>query len=281
MLNVDLSNIVRRSSLAPLSAFIPGLFFEISILLGNPQLITSRTAPAEKLVPLSPYLQLAIALFLAFIIGRASMLLVHFIQHVLTYVHLARLALSAKLRTPVLIPMLNQLANMRLFASRPTFQNLRARVSQHAADAQKEARPASTALHKLASKLFLERYGVNLGTAGEELEPLLWAVGTLTELEWRGPLLIIASEATGWCGLVATTLAPTLRNSYYIALSLIFLLTGLHNDYRVAGRRTDPEATAAWKTRAILREYENGGRTTPHSQEKTEPPQEPEGPDHA
>lgn len=231
----------------------------------------------KNLIRLSSYLQLAIALFLAFIIGQASMLVVFFTQHALTYLHSLRLILMPELRTLVLLPLLNRLVKLPFFASRRRFHKFRNRVSDDAANPEQEALSTSQALHKLASKLFRDRYGVELRHAEDprEWESLLWSVGTLSEVEWRGPLLMMASEATGWCGLVATTLAPALRNRYYIALWVIFLLTGLHNDYSVAGRRTDPIAIAGWKTRAILREYEKDGRTMPESKEKAEPPETP------
>ena len=277
MVNLDLSKMVPRGSLIWISAFIPGLFFEISIALGNPQLMTSHLATTQNLIRLSPYLQLAVALFLAFIIGLASMLAVSFIQHALTYLHSLRLILMPELRTLVLLPLLNQLVKLRFFASRGRFHDFRNRVSNDAAEPAQEALSTSKALQKLASKLFRDRYGVELQHAEEQREwqSLLWSVGSLTEVEWRGPLLMIASEATGWCGLVATMLAPALRNRYYIALSLIFLLTGLHNDYYVAGRRRDPVALASFKARAILREYEKDSRTMPESKEKLEPPETP------
>jgi len=274
MVNVDLSKIVSRGSLSSASALIPGLFFEISILLGSPNLITGHLGTTQKLIPLNPYLQLAIALFLAWVIGQAFMLLVSLIQHLLTYVHSARLILLVELRTSVVIPLTNWLADFRFFSARRSFQNFRVRLSNRAVDPQEEADSASQALHKLASKLFLERFGVNLSVAGSEWEPMLWAVGSLTEVEWRGPILMIASEAIGWCGLVATTLAPALRNRYYIGLSAVFLLTGLHNDYYVAARRTDPAAQAAWKTRAILREYEKDPRTPPTKEGQESTPDE-------
>lgn len=208
MVNVDLSKMVPRGSLSSISAIIPGLFFEISILLGNPQLITSHLATAQNLIRLSPYLQLAIALFLAFVIGQAFTLLVYFIQHALTYLHSLRLILVPELRILVLVPLLNRLAKLRFFAIRHRFHNFRNRVSNDAADPAQEGVSTSQALQKLASKLFRDRYGIELQHAEEqrEWEALLWPVGTLTEVERRGPFLMIASEATGWCGLVAVTL---------------------------------------------------------------------------
>ncbi len=71
--------------------------------------------------------------------------------------------------------------------------------------------------------------------------------------------LMIALEATGWSGFAATLLAPALLHKYFLILCGPFVLLGLHNDYWVALRRTDPTAVTARQTRALLREYERTG----------------------
>jgi hypothetical protein len=98
----------------------------------------------------------------------------------------------------------------------------------------------------------------------EEWEHLFWSVGMLTDVEWRGPLLLIALEATAWCGGAAITLAPAPRNKYYLAICLIFLLQGLMNDYYSAKRRADPVASAIGRIRALLREYEKDAQRQAH-----------------
>ena len=81
---------------------------------------------------------------------------------------------------------------------------------------------------------------------------------------------MIASHATGWCGLVATRLAPALWNKYYLALCALFVLVGLRSDYYVAGRRTDPVAASLGRTRALLKEYVKERRAKPESQASPE-----------
>ena len=267
MVNIDLSKMVPRASLSPLSAFIPGLFFEISIVLGNPQLITSHLATAQNLIRLSSYLQLAIALFLAFIIGNAAMLFVSLIQWLLCYFHRLKRPLREEFNRSALLPLINRLAGFQFFMSRMYFQRFRTRILKRAADPEKPAELATHAWHRVARKLLKDRYDIDLSDLEEEWEFLFWSLGSPTDVEIRGDLLTIASEATGWCGLAATALAPTLRTPYYLAICAFFILIGLIHDYFVALRRTAPLALAIGRTRALLREYEKDRGTRPHTKE--------------
>ncbi|MGC0779024.1 MAG: hypothetical protein WCD68_17625, partial [Candidatus Acidiferrum sp.] len=236
MLNLDVSKAVPRTALVYLTALIPGLFFEVSILLGNPELVGNHLAKTQHAIPLSPYLELAIALFLAFILGNAFMLFVGLIQLLMCYMHRLRLVLKEELTRWALLPLLNRLFRFRFFASRQRFNLLRNRVAKRVADPERPERVATQAWHRLAGKILQQRYGLDLRDLTEEWEFLFWSIGTPTDVEWRGHLLMIASEATGWCGLVATLLAPALGNRYYLALCLLFILLGVHNDYWVALR---------------------------------------------
>jgi len=146
------------------------------------------------------------------------MLFVALIQLLLCYLHRPRLILVEELTRQPLLPLLNWLTQFRFFASRQRFHQFRNRIAKHAADPEKPERVATTAWHRLARKLLQQRYGIDLSDLEEEWEPLFWSIGTPTDVEWRGPLLMIASEASGWCGLAATLLAPELGNRYYLAL---------------------------------------------------------------
>ena len=57
---------------------LPGLFFEISILVKNPERICELVAKAQYGLGTNHYELVGLALFLAFIIGNAFMLLVAF-----------------------------------------------------------------------------------------------------------------------------------------------------------------------------------------------------------
>ena len=69
MINVDLSKFVPKGAHEQLATFIPGLFFQVSILLASPDLVSRLAAETERSLNLGRYTTLAIALFLAFVIG--------------------------------------------------------------------------------------------------------------------------------------------------------------------------------------------------------------------
>jgi hypothetical protein len=276
VLNLDLSKAIPRTTLSYLTALIPGLFFAISILVGNPEFVGRHLERAQNYLPLRPYVQLAIALFLAFIVGSASMLLVGFIQHLLTYLHSLRLILLDELARWPVLPFLRWLGKFRFVTSRAEYYRLYTRAAFRASDPRITERYAYRAWDRMAQKLMRDRYGVELHRVEEEWQFIFWSLGTFSDVEWRGPLLMIAFEATGWCGLAAIQLAPALSNRYYLALCLLFIVTGLHNDYWVAGRRIDPVAVALRQTRALLREYEKDRQPSANIHKRPEGDDKPE-----
>jgi hypothetical protein len=73
--NFDLSKVLHPRVLDVLTAFMPGLFFEICVLVGNPGLVLSVSRP-----PLDRPSIIAIAVFIAFVIGDFFILWIIFIQ---------------------------------------------------------------------------------------------------------------------------------------------------------------------------------------------------------
>lgn len=258
--NLDFSKTVPRGALDYLSALIPGLFFEISILLSNPQLISGPLAQVQQAVPLKPYLQLALALFIAFIIGSASMFLVGFIQYLLTYVHDLRMILTEEFARWPLPQILRWLSTYQFFRSHLRFQNFCRRATTWSFENWEIEQTGGHAWSVLAKKLIHDRHGIDVLDVPDAWSYLFWSIGTTTAVEWRGPMLTVALEATGWCGLLATKLAPVLRSRYYFLLCAIFIVIGLMNDYRCAARRADPRTVIGLRIRALLREYEKDRR---------------------
>jgi hypothetical protein len=78
-INLDLSKVLHPRAWDLLTAFMPGFFFEICFLLGNPQLINSLTPTQLE----RPIVFIAAAV-LAFVIGNVCMLWVKTIQIILT-----------------------------------------------------------------------------------------------------------------------------------------------------------------------------------------------------
>jgi hypothetical protein len=272
MFNLDVSKAIPRHLLTYLIAVIPGLFFEISILAANPELVAYHLRQFQSFFSVSSLLLIVVALFIAFIIGNAFMLLVVLIQYLLGFFHRFKLIFMEEFRRWPLIPFLGWLARFKFFAGRARFYSFRERLRRRASEPDKAARLAAQTWHRLARKLLSDRYGVDLNDVEQEWEFLFWSLGTPSDVEWRGPLLSIASEATGWCGFAATVFAPSLLNGYYLVLCGFFIFMGLLNDYFVAGRRTDPVAVAMGRTRALLREYEKDRKAQSGNNEWPEGP---------
>jgi len=70
----------------------------------------------------------------------------------------------------------------------------------------------------------------------------------------RGDMVGMALHATGWSGLSALVFAPNLRNPYYVAFSLFFVIFGLLADRSLAKRLFDPRQSGVLRLRAVLAE---------------------------
>ena len=262
MLTFDLSKAVPRGAFTYISALIPGLFFEISVLFGNPELVTRLISRPQQAFVLSHYLQLAIALFLAFVIGNAFLIFVALIQLLLGYLYRFWSLLREEFCKWPLFPVLNWLLKKPFWASRRRVIHFHRWVIEQAFPSSTELAKAQKCWRLLARKLLKARYGIEIDQLGEEWSAVYWTIGTPTPDDVRGSILVMASHATGWCGLAAIQLAPALYNRYYLAYCLLMVGIGLHNDFHVAIRRNEPEAIAYTNIRALLREYRRKPRDT-------------------
>jgi len=229
-----ISNVLPPRTYELLFALLPGIFFEISILLGNPALICDLVARAQDGFGLGHYAMLGLALVLAFIIGNAFMLLVILIQRLLGYLYRLRAFLWDQ-----------------LFQKRPLGQ-----------PPDEDARKCWALL---ARRLLQDQYGIELEDIGQdEWNVLYLTLVTPTMMDVRGNILMIASEAMGWCGLTATLFAHALWNRYYVAFSVLLIAAGLLHDWHMAGNLNNPRFLGFLKIRALLREY----RKTPKPHRK-------------
>src|SRR5258705_616299 len=89
----EVSGVITKivSSVVPPRAYIfvvallPGLFFEISILLADPALVCDLVARARDGLGLGHYEILGLCLVIAYVLGNALILLVTLIQRLLAY----------------------------------------------------------------------------------------------------------------------------------------------------------------------------------------------------
>jgi hypothetical protein len=251
---------------------MPGLFFEFSVLLANPELTRRLTGNAQADFVFSRYLILFIGVFLAFVIGNSLMLFASLLQSSIGLVYRLCLFLSIQFQRRFLLPVLTRLTHMRTAPTASTPANPTPRPVRTAPRwlaefyvrtlknveslPGEEERDAFEWWLTLAKQLLLKRYDlteeklpkVNFG-------PLESVLTIPTPEEVRGSVLVNASHATGWAGLFASRFAPALSNKWYMSLSFFLVGCGLLHDWGVARRMHDPALGNMLRLRAVLREF--------------------------
>jgi hypothetical protein len=64
MVRIELPNVVPQKAYLYLTALIPGLFFELSVTLGNPTIIANCISDVQRVLHLGKYEGIGIVIFL-------------------------------------------------------------------------------------------------------------------------------------------------------------------------------------------------------------------------
>lgn len=260
-----------------LSAFLPGLFFEVSIFLGNPQLIEQLKLRADHAAQLGKYPKICIAIFLAFVIGHALMLWVGFVRRILRGLYRLSWFLWRRFCVWPLIPLLNRLVK-RLSAA-PGWWNRRvpwiqSKIFRPVHDAAYDFDTESGGVRRLWSRLvrhlFSKQYGMDTinHLEQEEWDALYGAARSSPIVELGGHMLMMASQALGWGGLAAIRFAPQLATRTYFAFSLFLIAIGIMYEWWLIRRANDGTVYGLLRVRALLSELRK-------TQSKTAPGQDP------
>jgi hypothetical protein len=252
---------------------MPGLFFELSVLLANPDLACRLALRSQEGLGFGRYLTLFAALFFAFVIGNAFMLLTGLILSAVYRAYRICLLLWEQFESHILLPTLAWLVHTRppsppstASANPSAAPNpipirrwtpphwlfaLYARTINNVQNVH-SSQPSDAYLwwETLAKRLLLKRYGLSEGNLpAASFQPLQDVLTVPTAEEIRGSLLVSTSHATGWAALIAPRFAPALRTKWYIAFALFLIACGLLHAYKVAKRLGDPRIpndTAQW-----------------------------------
>jgi hypothetical protein len=198
-----------------LFATLPGLFFEISILVANPRRICKLVIKAQDGFGLNHYELLGLALILAFIIGNAFMLLVSF----------------------------NQLLLSKLY---------RRSLKPEEREIPENDRKCWAVI---ARQLLTAKYGMEpQGLSQEDWNVLYESLGMASREEVGASTLVMASEAMGWCGFAGMLFAHTLANPYYVIFCLCLVAAGLLHGWHAVRLVENPHSYGLVRVRVLLRE---------------------------
>jgi hypothetical protein len=257
MINIELSKVLPNRAHEFFAALLPGLFFVISVGLANPELALRVVKGAAAGFALGHYATLAVMMFLAFVVGEAFILVVALTQFLFGYAYRVKLFVYCWFCRWPLRPLFRWLVMKPRWQTSPTVSRWRMVIETRA---QMGFQPEVNTLREswliLARRLMQARCGIEPDkindTNWDAFYPFL---STPAVEDIRGLMSMIAVQATGWAGIVATRLAPLLRNKYYLGLCVFLILNGLLHEYYVAMRRVDPRVSCGIAIRALLKEF--------------------------
>lgn len=230
MINLELSKILPSRPYIFVAVFLPGLFFEFSVLLANPDVASRLITNFQKNFPSNIYLLLFVGLFLAFVIGNVFILLVTLIQYASGFVYQLLKFLWKQVCKWPLRP-LSAWAMIHLGQKSRWLNSLNRYFFSTEYEASVEWDKIQQCWWKVAKGLVKSRYGIDPAEfKSDDWSVLYWVLGTATPEESRGLLSMIATHATGWSGLAAIRIAPALHTRYYIWFCLFLILNGLIHD---------------------------------------------------
>lgn len=262
MIHIDLSNAIPAGAYNYIAAFLPGLFFVVSLTLANPGFVSKVAANLPAIFPLSEYVKLGIGLFLAFVIGNGFMMGITLIQWMLGYIYRLAAFFRRLFYSWIVFPVVNKYISKPSKSGqggRPLWVvklHQRAHLIRYGIE-ENERQDFNRCLYTITRQLLETKYGIRTENIRDLINWQIFYVtlATPTREEMRGETLMIATHATGWCGLVATRLAPALENRYYLLFSLLMVAVGLLHDFYLARRMNNPVLTDFMNIRGLLREF--------------------------
>ena len=257
MINVDLSRALHPRLLDHLAPFMPGLFFEVSILLARPEYFSSIAGRAR----VGYFTSIWLALILAYIIGTGAVLFVRLIQiwtySVYRFFTFVARHLGYAIADPIGWILQSQ---MRLPVR---FRMWLGQIYPKLSSGGKFSSGASTdmkrAWQQAASALLQQGYGIS-PHAADDWTPWYFVLGEPDLAVFRGPLTLLAAQATGWAGLVASRLAPTLRCPIYLGFSGFLVAYGLLANWSYAKNANSETTVCLARIRAVLNELRKARR---------------------
>jgi len=246
--------------------FIPGLFFEISVLAADRDIFT-----ATRSFALGPYSRTALFLFVAYFCGLAAVvinnLLLRFIVGIYQLLHVSVERSLYNFETRVM--------HERPSDNSPR-KDIRFRIAawlqKRRLTKEDRSQTANRVWGAAATRLLLSRFGID--SLDEQFTSDQWSawravLGNPTDRETRGSSLVRALSASGWAGLIARHIAWSLHLVHYRSFCLLLIICATLYSLIVAHYWMNPIAAPIGLTRIILRDIPEP-QTSESEQDKKE-----------
>lgn len=257
-----LSSVLPPRVYTYLAAFLPGFFFEICVFLANPQFGQQLIARSNQAAHLGRYSKILIAVFFAFVVGHAFLMWVGVVHRILGQLYRLGRFLWRRFCAWPLLPVLNRRMAARGWWSRRRWMGDLIRSAQDTALGLDTSEGVRRLWGKLARRLFGEHYGFDLDPLDQGEWDALYEASSSTQItKLADHMLMLATQALGWSGLVAIRFAPSLKNKAYLAFNLFMVAIGLLYEWWLIRSMNDPVVFGLLRVRALLRDLKKGRRT--------------------
>jgi hypothetical protein len=253
---LDLSRIFPARIFFYLLAFLPGVLFVVAILLGNPTLIRCLIGRLKSaaLPHIPEYLIVSVILILMFAIGLAFMLVDALVAFVMTYLYRFSVFCWKQLCRSLIRRIVAQLRKHSFWSRRRWLILVDRYALSKGYELSEGWQKVQSLWRKCARKLVKARYGLDPADLEDsDMEALYWTLGFPIPEETRADMFLVACHAMGWAGLCACSLAPALKNEYFVVFCIFLIVNGLLHDYYLVKRRVDPKISGTLAIRSILK----------------------------
>jgi hypothetical protein len=258
MIKIDLSNAIPRRLGTYLLGIIPGLLFELSLALGDPHLGQVMIDRAKQIYPFQSYALLVLFVGSCLVIGQVFFLLSWFASVLIGSVYrFKRYLVRATFGSDWLYRAFGRLQGIppkrNIFIrslSRMVFWGRGKRFPF-------EVRPVLHCQRLAATQLLMRRYGITPSRGLSEPVDLEWQVW-LSILGKQPPglretfLMMRTFLGCGLAGLSALYISPALRNSYFVAISVVFAASGCVQSWSFSKLKYDPMRQSLSRLASVL-----------------------------
>ena len=267
MIKIDVSRAIPPRLGTYLLGIIPGMFFEVSVAIGDPHLAASVVSRVREIYPFGPYALIVLFLASCLLVGQGFFIAAWISDLLITSAFaLWRYAIRSTFGSQWLYRRFAKLQGIP--PKQNTFIHLLSRVIFWAREREFsiEARPVLKCLHVAVRRLLKVRYGIDRKYGGQ-LDDGEWGVWYSVlgkPLKVFQETLMVSRTFLG-CGLAGFTALyalPVLRRRYFLALCVIFAFAGCFASVDLARWRFDPVRRSMARLRSVLLELSEASPTT-------------------
>lgn len=258
MIKIDVSKAIPQRLWTYLLGLIPGLLFELSIAIANPQLAHSMIDRARQIYPFRPYSLLALFMASCLVVGQVFFLSSWFVDMLIGFSYglkrqLVRITFGSWWLYRLFAKIQRFPPRRSIFVRSLSWIIFRARLDRPSL----QARPVLRCWRLAAEQLLKRGYGIDRSKHHwPEGESEVWymVLGKPSATFQEALMTTRTFIGCGLAGFSALYVSPALRDRYFIPLCVVFTFVGCYQSFDLAKWRQHPVRNSIAHLRSVLSE---------------------------